>query len=253
MDLQNSDGRSAASRSSSSRVASNHVLEERAQSSVGGAASAAAEVHAQEMHLADAESEAVDGASGGPAPLLAVGVAARSGPEVEAPREPDVPEVEAPGRAQPDVPEVEAPGGVEPDVPEVEAAARLQEDVAEVAALARPEPHVVRVPAGGRMDMRGKLTLSAVHKNGVQIGWGANCGMCHSDVVRAACKKQLPYGGRRSLLLNDDQCRRKLKKWLTLHVEAASREEHVAMDARSLPLESEEALDATLAVLREVG
>ena len=117
--------------------------------------------------------------------------------------------------------------------------------------LRPPPPHHPRVPAGGRMDTRGILTLSAVYKRGQQIGWGANCGVCVSATVRSACKKQLPYGGQRSILLNDDQCRRKLKKWLTLCVECEDREAHLAIDARALPLEDEGELDNTINILRE--
>ena len=111
-------------------------------------------------------------------------------------------------------------------------------------------PREPRMGAGGRMEMRGKLTLSAVFKGGEQIGWGANCGICQSVNVQAPCKKQLPYGGKRTVLLDDDQCRRKLKKWLTLCVASDDREAHVKIDARALPFEDEAELDATLNIMR---
>ena len=131
--------------------------------------------------------------------------------------------------------------------------APVQEPRADHAAehLAPPPPQHPRVAAGERMDMRGKLTLSAVYKSGHQIGWGANCGICQSLTVRSACKKQLPYGGKRCMELNDDQCRRKLKKWLTMCIECPDRESHVSIDARSLPLEDEAELDQTIQILRE--
>ena len=76
--------------------------------------------------------------------------------------------------------------------------------------------------------------------------------MCQSLTVHSGCKKQLPYGGKRSIELNDNECRLKLKKWLTLCVEPSDREAHVSIDARSLPLENEGDLDTTINILREM-
>ena len=136
------------------------------------------------------------------------------------------------------------------DAPPQEAVPEAEVEEAEPP-LHQPPPREPRVAAGERMDRRGKLTLSAVYKNGQQIGWGANCGVCQSLTIRSACKKQLPYGGKRSRELTDNECRLKLKKWLTMCVESPDREAHVGIDARSLALEDEAELDQTIRILRE--
>eukprot|EP00971_Amphidinium_carterae_P316369 6288263-Amphidinium_carterae.1 len=89
-----------------------------------------------------------------------------------------------------------------------------------------------------------------VKRSGIQIGWGATCGLCPSASTSTSCKRQLAYGGGKTTQLTDVECRLKLKRWLLLGSTVATREEHMAIPVRELVVtQSEAELDALLSTL----
>ena len=112
----------------------------------------------------------------------------------------------------------------------------------------------VRPKGGGVRPNRsiawGPFTYASVWCNGIQIGWGATCGMHHNpdDGEDDTCKKMITYGKQE---LSDQACILQLKRWLHrgYHLTPAElgespRHFHVKkVDARSIGGPDEVALD----------
>ena len=109
------------------------------------------------------------------------------------------------------------------------------------AEIALPGPQPDRAAAAVPVDARhrravswGPWSLSDIKREGLVIGWGANCNQHRDPGNDLACKKSITFG---DAGLTSEQCQAKLKHWLLIgetieddHPRAA----HIKTDARAL-------------------
>ena len=105
----------------------------------------------------------------------------------------------------------------------------------------------------------GPFSIAQVYSNGAHIGWGATCGQ-HVDETSGTlqCKKQLSMGTGRKMSSADAQSR--IKLWLLEGCSipynlkkgspVGSRSQHVRIDARTLPVLSDQELERRLAAFQ---
>ena len=122
-----------------------------------------------------------------------------------------------------------------------------------LAEIALPRPQLDRAAAAVPVDARyrravpwGPWSLSDIKREGLVIGWGANCNQHRDPDNDLACKKSITFG---DAGLTSEQCQAKLKHWLLIgetieddHPRAA----HIKIDARPLEVFSIAELDEML-------
>ncbi len=116
---------------------------------------------------------------------------------------------------------------------------------------AAPEPHADAAP--GPRQVRAEehfgFKVAPIFRGGTCVGWGATCGRHHNESDRPGtqCKKALSFG---EVAIPEAEARLRVLQWcalgLTIPNGPRARAEHLAINARTLAVWSEEEIDTAL-------